>query len=87
MVAVAQLPFICSKSFKTELQECEWEAALMLPSGPFIKCLGWKTIRELADEESKLIVYKSINGLASQYLCNFFIRNYFDNSNSSKFSY
>ena len=33
-------------------------------SGPLIKSLGWKTIRELADEESKLIVYKSINGLA-----------------------
>ena len=58
------------------------ESSFNAPSGPLIKSLGWKTIRELVDEESKLIVYKPINGLAPQYLGNLFTRNSFDNSYS-----
>ena len=27
-------------------------------------CFGWMTVGQLEDEESKLIVYKSVNGLA-----------------------
>ena len=58
------------------------ESSFNAPSGPLIKSLSWKTIREVIDEESKLIVYKSINGLAPQYLRDLFTRNSFDNSYS-----
>ena len=55
------------------------ESSFNAPSGPLIKRLGWKTIHELVDEESRLIVCKSINGLAPQYLCIHLTRNSFDN--------
>ena len=42
---------------------------------PLIERIGWKTIEELITEESKTIVYKSLHGLAPQYLCHFFTRN------------
>ena len=77
----------CAATTINQLQKLQNRAARILtersfivPSGPLIKSLDWKTIRELVDEESKLIVYKSINGLVPQYLCNLFIRNSFDNS-------
>ena len=44
-------------------------------SVPLIESLGWKTLRELIDGESKIMVYKYINGFAPQYLHNLFIRN------------
>ena len=44
-------------------------------SRPLIERLGWKTIDELIAEESKTIVYKSLHGLAPQYLCHLFTRN------------
>ena len=37
------------------------------------------SIHELVDEESKLIVNKSINGLAPWYTCNLFTRKFFGN--------
>ena len=37
--------------------------------------LGWRTIEELIDNESKTMVFKSLNDLAPQYLCNLFSRN------------
>ena len=45
------------------------------PSRPLIVSLGWKTIRELVDEESRSMVYKSLNGLAPQYMRNLLTRN------------
>ena len=45
------------------------------PSRPLIEGLGWKTIEELISYESKIMVFKSPNELASQYLCNLFTRN------------
>ena len=42
---------------------------------PLIERLGWKTIDELIAEESKTIVYKSLHGLAPQYLCHLSTRN------------
>ena len=47
-----------------------FESSIIVPSGPLIESLGWKIICELVDEESKLMVYKAINGLAPQYLHN-----------------
>ena len=37
--------------------------------------LGWNTIDELITIESEIMVYKSLNGLAPQYLFDFFTRN------------
>ena len=37
--------------------------------------LGWKTIEELIGNESKTMVLKSFNDLASQCMCNLFTRN------------
>ena len=45
------------------------------PSRPFIAELGWQTIEELIDYESKIMVFKSLNDLAPQYLCNLFLKN------------
>ena len=58
------------------------------PSGPLIpewsydspSGLGWKTIRELVNEESRSMVYKSLNGLAPQYMRNLFTGNSTSNS-------
>ena len=44
-------------------------------SRPFIVELGWKTIEELIGNESKTMVFKSLNDLAPQYLCNLFTKN------------
>ena len=52
------------------------------PSRPLIESLGWKTICELIDQDSRSMVYKSINGLAPQYMGNLFIRNSTCNSRS-----
>ena len=45
------------------------------PSRPLIGSLGWKTVRELVDQDSRVMVYKSINGLAPQYMSHLFTRN------------
>ena len=45
------------------------------PSRPLITELGWKTVEELIGNESKTMVFKSLNDLAPQYLCKLFIRN------------
>ena len=36
--------------------------------------LGWKAIEELIDHESKLMVSRSINGLAPQYMSDLFTK-------------
>ena len=54
--AVAQPPPISFKSFKTELQEFLMESSFNVPRGLLIESLGWKTVRELIDEESKITV-------------------------------
>ena len=45
------------------------------PSDNHIKRLGWRKIDEMIQFESRVIVYKSINGLAPHYLHDLFIRN------------
>ena len=44
------------------------------PSIPLIESLGWKTIQELIQNESRTMVFKSLNGLAPQSLCNLFTK-------------
>ena len=45
------------------------------PSNKLIEKLGWKTINELIDIESKTIVFKSLNELAPPYLRSLFRKN------------
>ena len=45
------------------------------PSRPLIVELGWRTIEELIGNESKTMVFKSLNDSAPQYLCDLFNRN------------
>ena len=45
------------------------------PNRTLIKGLWWKTVEELASGESKTMVFKSLNKLAPQYLCDLFTRN------------
>ena len=45
------------------------------PSRPLIQGLGWKTVNELIVGETKTMVFKSLNKLAPQYLCDLFTRN------------
>ena len=50
------------------------------PSNPYIKGLDWKTIEDRIQYELQIIVYKSRNGLAPQYLYNTFVANSFYSS-------
>ena len=45
------------------------------PSNQLIEKLGWKTINELIDIESKTMIFKSLNELALPYLCSLFSKN------------
>ena len=45
------------------------------PSRPLIAELGWKTIEELIGYETKTMVFKSLDDMAPQYLCNLFTKN------------
>ena len=45
------------------------------PSRSLIAELGWRTIEELIGYETKTMVFKSLNDLAPQYLCNLFRKN------------
>ena len=45
------------------------------PSRPLIQELGWKTIEDLINCETKTMVYKSLHQLAPEYLCSLFTRN------------
>ena len=72
----------CGTTDIDQLQKLQNRAARIVtnssfdaPSRPLIESLGWKTVREFIDQDSRLMVYKSINGLAPQYMSNLFTRN------------
>ena len=72
----------CGISGINQLQKLQNRAARIItdssfdaPSRPLIEELGWKTIEQLIDIESKTIVFKSLNELAPQYMQNLFKRN------------
>ena len=44
-------------------------------SNSHIKQLCWRTIEEMIEHESQVMAFKSVNGLAPQYLHELFIRN------------
>ena len=65
-----------------QLQKLQSRAARIItnisfdtPSRSLIAELGWKTIEELIGYETKTMVFKSLNDLAPQYLCNLFTKN------------
>ncbi len=51
---------------------------LFAEDAPIIRHLGWKTIKELIDSETKIMVLKSLNGLAPPYLKELFVRNSYE---------
>ena len=78
---------VCGLAEIQQLQKLQNRAARIItgsnydaPSKPLIKDLGWKTIKDLIQYELQIIVYKSRNGLASQYLYNMFVANSSDSS-------
>ena len=79
---MTQLPLISLQKLQNGAARILTESSFDASSGPIIKSLDWKTIRELVDEESKLIFSKSIYGLASHYVCDLFTRNSLNNSYS-----
>ena len=65
----------CGTTDIDQLQKLQNRAARIVknssfdaPSMPLIGKLGWKTVHELIDQDSRLTVCKSINGLPPQYL-------------------
>ena len=65
-----------------QLQKLQKRAARIItsssydaPSRPLIEGLGWKTVEELIKNESETMVFKSLNGLAPQYLWGLFTKN------------
>ena len=72
----------CARSTNiNQLQKLQNRAARIItnssfdtPSRPLITELGWKTVEELIGNESKTMVFKSLNDLAPQYLCKLFIK-------------
>ena len=44
------------------------------PGLPLVKRLGWKTIDELISSESNIMFFKSLHGLAPQYMSNLFTK-------------
>ena len=44
------------------------------PSKPLLETLSWKTMKEMIQFESQIMVFKSINGLAPQYLIDLFVQ-------------
>ena len=71
---------VCGLTEIQQLQKLQNRAARIItgsnfaaPSKPLIKGLGWKTIEDLIQYESQLIVFKSRNGLAPQYLFDMFV--------------
>ena len=71
----------CGTTEIKQLQKIQNHAACIVTGSNFetpgltlVKQLGWKTIGELSDSESNTMVFKSLNNLAPQYLCNLFTR-------------
>ena len=71
----------CGVTEKNHLQKLQNRAARIIknssfnaPGIPLLRRLGWKTIEELIAHESELMVFKSIHGLAPQYMSDLFTK-------------
>ena len=74
---------VCGLTELQQLQKLQNCAARIItgsnfdaPSKPLIMGLGWKTIEELIQYETQVLVYKARNGLAPQYLFDMLVANY-----------
>ena len=72
----------CNSTDILQLQRLQNRAARVLTnsqfdalSKPLIQSLGWQTIGQLIDRQSKLTVFKCLNDLAPRYLSEFFTKN------------
>ena len=72
----------CSSTEKDRLQKLQNRAARILTGStfttsalPLIESLGWKAIKELISNDTKVCVFKPLNGLAPQCLTELFSRN------------
>ena len=72
----------CGTTDIDQLQKLQNRAARIVtnnsfdaPSKPLIESLGWKTVRELVNQDSRLMVYKCIQGLVPQYMSYLFTKN------------
>ena len=72
----------CGSMELDQLQKLQNRAARVItnssfdaPSRPLIQELGWKTIEELINGETKTMVFKSLHDLAPEYLRSLFTRN------------
>ena len=71
----------CGLSEIKQLQKLQYWGARIItgsrldaPGLPLVKRLGWKTIDELISSESNIMVFKSLHGLAPQYMSNLFTK-------------
>ena len=72
----------CSTTEKDRLQKLQNGAARIITGSilttsalPLIESLGWKTIEQMISNETKVCVFKALDGLAPQYLTELFSRN------------
>ncbi len=72
----------CGSTQITKLQKLQNRAARIVTNSSYyssglklVSQLGWKTIETLINEELQIMVYKSINGQAPQYLCDLLTKN------------
>ena len=73
---------VCGAAEIHQLQKLQNRAARIIadsnydaPCKPLIESLGWKTINDMIQFESRVMVFKSINRLTPQYLLDLFVAN------------
>ena len=73
---------VCGAAEIHQLQKLQNRAARIItgsnydaPSKPLIESLGWKTINDMIQFESRVMVFKSLNRLTPQYLSDLFVAN------------
>ena len=72
----------CGKTDLNQLQKLQNRAARIVtnssydaPSKPLLQKLGWKCIEELISDETRLMVFKSLNDLGPNYMYKIFTKN------------
>ena len=69
----------CGETFLTRLQKLQNQTAQIItgsdydtPAKPLIEQLGWKTVREWIQNDTSVMMYKSMNNMAPTYLSDLF---------------
>ena len=73
---------VCGAAEIHQLQKLQNRASRIItgsnydaPSKPLIESLGWKTINDMIQFESRVMVFKSLNRLTPKYLSDLFVAN------------